>query len=84
MRILVAAAALLGPFILYGLYWRLSRRPSDDPWPLATLFFVGALLAAETFLLAAVERPRILGRFEPAHLENGLVEPGRPLPEPQP
>lgn len=81
LRVFIALAALAGPFVLYALYLRLARRSGSGRWPLTILFLVGALLAAETFLLNALQRPNIQGRFEPARLEDGVVRPGRIIPE---
>jgi len=79
-RFLIAFLALVGPFLLYAAYWRLRLRHGEGRWPLSLLFTVGALLAAETFLLAALQRPNVAGRFEPARLEDGRVQPGRLVP----
>lgn len=78
-RIILAVLALITPFLLYWLYGELARRSGRRRWPLAILFVVGAGLAVETFLVAALTRTRDTGaNYAPARLEDGRVvrEPG--------
>lgn len=82
-RLALALAAFAGPFLLSWLYLRGARqRPGGTTRTL--LIVIGALLAAETFVVAALSRGDRQGRFEPARLEHGEVQPGRIVPEPRP
>jgi hypothetical protein len=79
-RLVFALAAFGGPFLLAWIYLRSVRlRRGRNTAMLLTL--IGALLAAETFVVAALDRPAAQGRFEPARLEGGVIQPGRIAPE---
>ena len=88
-RYLITLAALATPFLLYWLYavWRAragrgATRPRD-PWPTAILFLCGAVIAAETLVIAVLDEPRVRdGRYIPAHLENGRLVPAQTIPDP--
>ena len=74
------------PFLVYWLYaiWR-ARSGVRDPWPTTILILAGAVLAAETLAIAALDEPRVRdGRYIPAHMENGKLVPARTVPDPQP
>lgn len=82
-RLALALAAFAGPFLLSWMYLRdaRQRRGADARM---VLIVIGALLAAETFVVAALSRPDRQGRFEPARIEQGVIQPGRIVPEPRP
>jgi len=84
-RLLLAAFALLAPFALFWVYTRLDRAwPRERRWPFTLLWLTGAVLAIETFVVAALDRaPATAGRYVPAQLEDGRVAPARIEPEKQ-
>lgn len=82
-RLALALAAFAGPLLLSWMYLRGSRQRRGGDARMV-LIVIGALLAAETLLVAALNRPDRRGRFEPARLEDGVVQPGHVTPEPRP
>ena len=70
------------PFAGYVLFLTLkSRYPFvATAWtrgPVAGLVVSGLTLAVAALLLAGLFGPRAHGRYRPAHLENGVLVPGR-------
>ena len=70
------------PFAGYVLFVILkSRYPFvATAWtrgPVAVLVVSGLTLAVAALLLAGLFGPRAHGRYRPAHLENGVLVPGR-------
>lgn len=61
-RFVVPFVAFVLPFLLFGLYRLLRDRKIGQKWPLGVLFIAGAVLAAQTFALAALEEPRLTHR----------------------
>ncbi len=61
-RIIVPFVAFVLPFLLFALYRALRDRrvgpKTLENWPLAVLFIAGAVLAVQTFALAALTEPR--------------------------
>ena len=57
-RFVVPFVAFVLPFLLFALYRLLRDRKIGQNWPLAVLFVTGAVLAAQTFALAALTEPR--------------------------
>jgi len=83
-RLIIMLLAFAAPYAAYWLFarWQ-ARRGIVNPWPTAVLFLAGAAIAAEALIVAAVEEPRVRGgRYVPAHLENGRLEPARTVPDP--
>jgi hypothetical protein len=75
------AALFLSPFVVYAVVLLLQRRNvmKVESWsaPSAWLAIAGLLLVLGSFIYAGLvaERPR--GGFEPAHMEDGRLVPGR-------
>ena len=70
------------PFAGYLLFLTLkSRYPFvTSAWtrgPVAVLVVSGLTLAVVALLLAGLFGPRAHGRYRPAHLDNGVLVPGR-------
>ena len=61
-RFVVPFVAFVLPFLLYALYRLLRDRKIGQNWPLTVLFIVGAVLAAQTFGLAALTEPHRTAR----------------------
>ena len=71
------------PFAGYVLFLT-SSRAATRSWPLpgrggpvAVLVVCGLTLAVVALLLAGLFGPRAHGRYRPAHLDNGVLIPGR-------
>lgn len=79
-RILFETLLFLLPFVLYGVYWRLSKRSETAPaaaHPWSVLFISGLVLVAASFVIWGVtEGSGRQGVYVPPHLENGRVVPG--------
>ncbi len=56
-RFIVPFVAFVLPFLLFALYRVLRGRKIGENWPLAVLFVAGAVLAVQTFALAALTEP---------------------------
>lgn len=56
-RFIVPFVAFVLPFLLFALYRVLRGKKLEQNWPLAVLFIAGAVLAAQTFALAALTEP---------------------------
>ena len=58
-RFVVPFVAFVLPYIVFGIYRMLRARGQQArAWPLTVLFVAGAVLAGQTFLLAALTEPR--------------------------
>ena len=65
-RFIVPFVAFLLPFLLFALYRALrGKKLEQQDWPLAVLFITGAVLAVQTFALAALTEPRTTVRPPP-------------------
>lgn len=79
----VAAEVILFllPFVLFALFLVLRRRNPLrwEAWSDQAVYLVGAglVLAIASLLYAGVAGERRSGSFEPTHIENGRVVPGR-------
>jgi hypothetical protein len=72
----------LTPFLVYGFYLGLRRRYplAADHWTqgaLSTLGLIGLALAVTGMILLGIFAERHSGGYEPAHIENGRLVPGR-------
>ena len=61
-RFVVPFVAFVLPFLLFALYRLLRDRKIGQNWPLTVLFVIGAVLAAQSFALAALTEPHRLAR----------------------
>ena len=61
-RFIVPFVAFVLPFLLFALYRLLRDRKIGQNWPLTVLVIVGAVLAAQTFGLAALTEPHRTAR----------------------
>jgi uncharacterized membrane protein YoaK (UPF0700 family) len=82
MRNFVDEALLfLVPFALFALFLVATKRKvlSRDAWrgPAPWLMLSGLIVVAASFLYAGITAQRNLGDYEPPHMENGRVVPGR-------
>ena len=79
-RVLLDVLLFLLPFVLYGIYWRLSGRSTrKHPW--SSLFVCGLVLVAGSFVWWGLsEEASPNGIYVPPHVENGEVVPGRVEP----
>jgi predicted PurR-regulated permease PerM len=62
LRFLEIVFAIVLPFLIYGVYRFIQRRRGrvgKNPWPVTVLFLVGAFLAAQTIVLAALTDKRL-------------------------
>lgn len=69
-RRLVPILAFALPFAAYWLWRRARAQTGVKAWPLTILFVAGAVLAAQTMLIAAVSEPHRLQR-SPDPVESG-------------
>ncbi|MES1203132.1 MAG: hypothetical protein ABUS57_16980 [Pseudomonadota bacterium] len=76
VRLAFAALAFAAPLAVYALYARFFGKDRHAPAP-GTVWMIATLLAVGSFLAPALLEPRGDGRFEPAHLENGVLVPDR-------
>ncbi len=71
----------LTPFALFALFLFVTKRQVMDKeaWrgPLPWLMLGGLLLMAASLLYAGITAERHLGDYEPPHMENGRIVPGR-------
>jgi hypothetical protein len=92
-RYLITLACFALPFILYWVYDLMQRRrlkaaagsaalARREAWPLTILWLAGAVLAAETFILAALSEHGHSGegRYVPAQWRDGKIVPPHYLP----
>lgn len=83
LRALVDAGGLfLLPFVAYGILLALRRRypfvlAAWTEGPVAALVVAGLALAVAGTLLTGFFANRHRGAYVPAHLENGVLVPGR-------
>jgi hypothetical protein len=80
--LLEAALPFCLPFAAYALFMVLQQRYPfvASAWtrgPVAVLTVCGLGLAVAAFLLAGLFEPRHHGGYVPAHIENGVLQPGR-------
>lgn len=61
-RFVVPFVAFVLPFLLFALYRVLRGKKLEQNWPVTILFVVGAVLAAQTFALAALTEPHLTER----------------------
>jgi hypothetical protein len=70
-RWLFPIAAFALPFALYWLYRAFRARDPAKAWPMTVLFVAGAVLAAQTLIIAALTEPKVMARpHEPAAIEE--------------
>jgi len=50
------------PFALYWLYRAFRARDPAKAWPMTVLFVAGAVLAAQTLIIAALTEPKTMQR----------------------
>ena len=81
-RFIVPFVAFVLPFLLFALYRLLRGRKLEQNWPLTVLFIVGAVLAAQTFALAALTEPHTTARAPEAPTVGPPLKqyPGDPSP----
>lgn len=82
LRIVIEEVLLFGlPFCLFASYLIVRRRnPLDvEHWSphLFRLSVVGLIVAFGFFIVAGMLAPRHQGAYEPPHMENGVLVPGR-------
>jgi hypothetical protein len=58
-RFIVPLIAIAAPFVAFAIYRALNARAGAQRWPLAILFIAGAVLAVQTFVLAALTEPAL-------------------------
>jgi cytochrome c oxidase assembly factor CtaG len=61
-RLLLPLIAFAAPFLIYWLYRRFRVRDPEKAWPLTVLFVAGAVLAAQTLVIAALTEPKTMQR----------------------
>jgi hypothetical protein len=75
------AALFLSPFLLYAGVLLLQRRNvmKVESWSASSawLAIAGLLLLLGSFIYTGLIAERPLGGFEPTHMENGQLVPGR-------
>lgn len=84
-RFLITLLAFALPFLLYGAYrWVQARRKAEgrDPWPMMVLWLVGAVLAAETLALGALDPANSQRDRYESPFRNEIAAP-KPSPEPK-
>jgi hypothetical protein len=92
-RYLITLACFALPFILYWIYDVVQRRrlratsgsaalARREAWPLTILWLAGAVLAVETFILAALSEHGSSGegRYVPAQWRDGKIVPPHYVP----
>jgi hypothetical protein len=80
--LLESLALFFAPFALFALYLvvRLRYPLAVEHWSksrVATLTLVGLAAVLAGFVLLQVTAPRGQGRYVPAHVENGVLVPGK-------
>jgi purine-cytosine permease-like protein len=85
-RFLITLLCFAIPFALYWLYERQRKgRTGREQWPHLVLWLVGAILAAETLVVAALTQKGLPeGRYVPAQLEDGRIIPPHVIPNDPP
>ena len=61
-RWLLPLIAFAAPFAIYALYRAFRARDPDKAWPMTVLFVAGAVLAAQTLIIAALTEPKVMAR----------------------
>lgn len=83
-RVALQVAVFLLPFIMYAIYRLLLTDAEADGrkvWPINTLFGVGAALTIGLWVVLAAREPKDRDLcYEPAHMEDGVLVPGRQVP----
>jgi hypothetical protein len=69
-RFIVPFIAFVLPFLLFALYRVLRGRKLEQNWPLTVLFIAGAVLAIQTFALAALTEPQLQKRAPEQTIEE--------------
>lgn len=61
-RLFLPIVAFALPFAAYWIYRRFKARDPARAWPLTVLFIAGAVLAAQTMVIAALTEPKVMQR----------------------
>jgi hypothetical protein len=61
-RLILPLIAFAAPFLLYALYRAFRAQDPKKAWPVTVLFIAGAVLAAQTLVIAALTEPKTMAR----------------------
>ena len=61
-RLILPILAFALPFAAYWAYRRFRARDPHNAWPVTVLFVAGAILAAQTLVIAALTEPQTIQR----------------------
>ncbi len=85
-RVALQVAVFLLPFIMYAIYRLLVTDAEADGrkvWPINALFSTGAVLTIGLWVVLASRETKVRDLcYEPAHMQDGVLVPGRQVPCP--